>query len=151
VGKYDFAAEAVEALGGKRHFERISIKPGKPTMLYTRGEQLIFCLPGNPVAALMTGRVLVCAAIAARGGLRPAEWPEASLPLAAPVKRVRERDLLVPARRTPDGLLFEGWHGSGDLACMASAEGFAFVERGEGSAPPGTPAAWFPFPGAPAW
>ncbi len=151
VGKYDFAAEAVAALGARRCFDRVSVKPGKPTMLFEREGQLVFCLPGNPVAALMTARVLVCAAVAARGGLRPEAWPEPGVPLAAPVRRIAERDLMLPARRTAAGLLFDGWHGSGDLACMAGADGFAFVERGTGSAPAGTPAAWFPFPGAPAW
>ncbi|MGQ0553524.1 MAG: molybdopterin molybdotransferase MoeA [Planctomycetota bacterium] len=151
VGKYDLAAEVVEQLGGQRHFDRIAVKPGKPTLCFTRGAQLIFCLPGNPVAALMTGRVLVCAALAARGGQRPALWSQEEWPLLAAVRRVAERDLMLPLRRTHEGLAFAGWHGSGDLASLARADGFGFVARGAGEAPAGTRAAWFGLPGAPAW
>ena len=151
VGKYDLSAQVVEALGGERHFDRIAVKPGKPTLFYTRGKQLVFCLPGSPVAALMTGRVLVCAAIAARLGERPALWAEQSRVLSAPVRRNAERDQLLPVRDTAQGLVFGGWHGSGDLACMAGADGFAFVARGEGSTPAGEPADWFAMPADVCW
>jgi molybdenum cofactor synthesis domain-containing protein len=151
VGKYDLSAEVVETLGATRHFDRIAVKPGKPTLFHSQGSRLLFCLPGNPVAALMTGRVLVCAALARRAGLRVAAWSEASLPLANDVARNAQRDQLLPMRRTPGGLAFAGWHGSGDLACMAAAEGFGFVARGEGTAPAGTPADWFPLPADAAW
>jgi molybdopterin molybdotransferase len=151
VGKYDLSAQVVEALGGERHFDRIAVKPGRPTLLYTRGRQLVFCLPGNPVAALMTGRVLVCAAIAARLGAGAAPWTGQRRAVSAPVRRNAQRDQLLPMRDTAQGLVFGGWHGSGDLACMAGAEGFAFVARGEGAAAAGEPADWFPMPVEPGW
>ncbi len=151
VGRYDFSAEAAEAAGCRRRFDRVSIKPGKPTLFFTRGDQLVFCLPGNPVAALMTARVLVCAALSALGGRPTSPWTERRLPLAGPVRRVAERDQLLPMRVQGGQLVFDGWHGSGDLACMARAEGFGFVARGEGSAPVGTPADWFALPAETAW
>jgi molybdopterin molybdotransferase len=151
VGKYDLSAEMVEARGARRVFDRISIKPGKPTLFHEREGQLTFCLPGNPVAAMMTGRVLVAPALAALGGEQVPDWTPHRRPLLGPVKRVAERDLLAPMRREGDGLAFDGWHGSGDLACLARAEGFAFVERGAGVAPAGTPADWFPLPPDGAW
>lgn len=146
VGKYDLSAAAVEARGAARVFDRISVKPGKPTLLHVRGRQLVFCLPGNPVAALMTGRVLVAPALAALGGFPAPDWTAACRPLLQPVRRVAERDLLIPMRREGEGLAFAGWHGSGDLASLARADGFAFVARGAGEAPAGTPADWFALP-----
>jgi len=151
VGKYDLSAEAVEARGARRVFDRIAVKPGKPTLFHERDGQLVFCLPGNPVAALMTGRVLVAAALAALSGRSVPDWTAHSRPLRGAVKRVAERDLLIPMRREAGGLVFDGWHGSGDLACLAHAEGFAFVARGDGEAPAGTPADWFPLPPEGAW
>jgi len=151
VGKYDLSAQAVEARGARRVFDRVSVKPGKPTLFHVRGAQLVFCLPGNPVAALMTGRVLVAPALAVLGGRPAPDWTPLHRPLLGPVRRVAERDLLIPMRREGEGLRFDGWHGSGDLACLAAAEGFAFVERGQGEAPAGTPADWFPLPPEGAW
>jgi molybdopterin molybdotransferase len=151
VGAFDYTAEVLRAAGAEQHFDKLSVKPGKPTLCFTLGSQLCFGLPGNPVAALMTGRVLVCAAIAVRRGLLPAPWPQERLPLAGPVKRVAERDQMLPMRAERGALVFEGWHGSGDLTSLARAGGFAFVARGAGSAPAGTEAEWFPLPGEPAW
>lgn len=151
VGRYDFSAEVVESFGAVRHFDRVSVKPGKPTLFHTRGETLVFCLPGNPVAALMTGRVLVAAALRRLAGDAVPGWPELALPLAAPVRRNPARDLLVPVRREDGRVAFAGWHGSGDLACMAEADAFGFVARGEGEAPAGTPVPLFPLPEATAW
>jgi len=147
VGRYDFSAEVVESFGATRHFQKLSVKPGKPTLFYTRGETLVFCLPGNPVAALMTGRVLVCPAVRRLAGDDVAVWPDHEQPLSSPVKRNPVRDLLVPVRRHDGQLAFEGWHGSGDLVCMSRADAFAFVAAGQGSAEVGSPATVFPLVG----
>lgn len=151
VGAYDYSAEVVEALGGELCFDRVAVKPGKPTLFYTRENTLIFCLPGNPVAALMTGRVLVAAALARLGGAPVSPWPETTAPLTGPVRRNPARDLLVPARREGDRVAFDGWHGSGDLVCMARADHFAHVARGEGEAPADTPATLFAVDGRDGW
>jgi molybdenum cofactor synthesis domain-containing protein len=151
VGRYDFSAEVAESLGYTRQFDRVAVKPGKPTLFFTRGSTLLFCLPGNPVAALMTGRVLVGAALAALDGMAVPSWPGLQAPLAGPLRRNPARDLLVPVRLSGGQAVFDGWHGSGDLVCMAQADGFAHVERGEGEAPAGTPATLFPMPPTPAW
>lgn len=148
VGRYDFSARVLEALGGRCHFDRVAVKPGKPTLFFTRGEALVLCLPGNPVAALMTGLVLACAAVRRLHGEEVPAWTDLAGPLCEPVRRNPARDLLVPVRRSADGVLFRGWHGSGDLACMAGADAFGFLARGEGEAPPGTPVPLFPLPDA---
>lgn len=155
VGKYDLSADVVESRGGHGHFDRIAVKPGKPTLFYTVGDKLVFCLPGNPVAALMTGRVLVAPALRRLMGAAVAPWTDRALPLEGEVKRNPARDLLIPMRRRFDGdhigLVFDGWHGSGDLVCMSRAEGFAYLERGEGKAGPGTAAGWFALDEDTAW
>lgn len=153
MGRYDFSAEVVEALGATCHFDRVSVKPGKPTLFHTRGERLVFCLPGNPVAALMTGRVLVAPALVALDGRGVEDWPGPTGRLAAAVRRNASRDLLIPVRWHADGehVVFDGWHGSGDLVSMARAQAFAHVECGEGEAPAGTPCAVFSLPAPTAW
>jgi len=151
VGRYDFSAEVVESFGAERHFDRLSVKPGKPTLCYTRGQTLVLCLPGNPVAALMTGRLLVCAALQRMAGADVAPWTDERHPLVGDVRRNPARDLVVPVRHEAAGARFDGWHGSGDRVCMARADAFAFVERGEGSAAAGTPVPIFHLPSSPRW
>jgi len=146
VGRYDFSAEVVASFGAEQHFDRVAVKPGKPTIYCTRGDTHVFCLPGNPVAALMTGRVLVAPCVRALLGQAVPAFAAATAPLVGEVRRHAARDLLVPMRRTADGLVFDGWHGSGDLASMARADAFGFIGRGEGLARPGTSVPWFELP-----
>lgn len=151
VGRYDFSAEVVESFGAQRHFDRLSVKPGKPTLFYTRGETLVFCLPGNPVAAMMTGRVLVCPALHRLAGYDVPRWTPVTRTLATSVRRNAARDLLIPVREDGDTVVFGGWHGSGDLVSLSQADAFAFVPAGEGAAEAGAPADVFPLARSVSW
>lgn len=50
VGARDFARPLLTALGFTLHFEQLDLRPGKPLVFATRGAQLAFALPGNPVS-----------------------------------------------------------------------------------------------------
>ncbi|MDF1878367.1 molybdopterin molybdotransferase MoeA [Sulfurimonas sp. SAG-AH-194-C20] len=53
VGDADFTKEAFAAFGYKILFDKIDIKPGKPTTFGKIGETLVLNLPGNPLAAAL--------------------------------------------------------------------------------------------------
>ena len=59
VGDYDFIKPALQEVGGKIDFWRVSMKPGRPLLLGEAENKLIFGLPGNPVSALTTFLLLV--------------------------------------------------------------------------------------------
>jgi len=52
VGKFDFIPELINKLGFKTYFKGVSIKPGRPIMLYKfqKNKKLFFGLPGNPIS-----------------------------------------------------------------------------------------------------
>ena len=52
AGKFDFIPEFINKLGFKTYFKGVSIKPGRPIMLYKfqKNEKLFFGLPGNPIS-----------------------------------------------------------------------------------------------------
>ena len=54
VGDHDLMRPALEAWGAKLDFWKVGMKPGKPIMVATRGTQVIFGLPGNPVSSFVT-------------------------------------------------------------------------------------------------
>jgi len=50
VGDYDFTRPVLKAAGFSIHVEKVNLRPGKPLVFATRGTQLAFGLPGNPVS-----------------------------------------------------------------------------------------------------
>ena len=59
VGDHDFARPVLNALGYTLHFEQVNLRPGKPLVFASRGDQLAFALPGNPVSHWVTFQLFV--------------------------------------------------------------------------------------------
>lgn len=80
VGARDLLLPAILSLGADVHFHGVHMRPGKPVLFATLHERVpIFGLPGNPMAALVSARFFVMAAVRARYALqqeRPiVTWP----------------------------------------------------------------------------
>ena len=50
VGRFDLVPDAVKQDGAEVIFHKVRQKPGKPLLFARRGDQLVFGLPGNPLA-----------------------------------------------------------------------------------------------------
>ena len=61
VGKFDFIPELINKLGFKTYFKGVSIKPGRPIMLYKfqKKKKLFFGLPGNPISCAVGFRFFI--------------------------------------------------------------------------------------------
>ena len=58
-GRYDLTRKAFEAVGVRIRFSNQAKKKGKPTIFGTRGNQMVFALPGNPYATMLSFDQLV--------------------------------------------------------------------------------------------
>lgn len=135
VGKYDLTKTALSDLGAEILFERIRLKPGKPTVFARLGEKLIFGLPGNPVSVAVTFHLFVRTAALLMQGCTSAEMLAGNAVLAKPVKSTKERDSYLPATVKTDRtgrLVAEPirWHGSSDFIGFARAQVLIIVPRG---------------------
>jgi molybdopterin molybdotransferase len=103
VGSYDLVPEAVAALGAEVVFHKVTQKPGKPLMVAKRDEQILFGLPGNPLAVHFCFNRYVAAAIRKMEGKPPAADAIRGR-LAGPVEPKDSRTYFVTARaeRTDD-------------------------------------------------
>lgn len=87
VGDLDLVRPAAAARGLDLEFHRIAMRPGKPLMAGRLGGAAFVGLPGNPVSALVTGRIFLVPAIERMlglGGDPPVRTPgRLDTPLAA--------------------------------------------------------------------
>lgn len=71
VGDYDVVRSAFAAEGFTPVFEKIAVKPGKPTWFSAKDRVLALGLPGNPAAAMVTAQLFLRPLIAALTGAMP--------------------------------------------------------------------------------
>jgi molybdopterin molybdotransferase len=142
VGPHDHVKAALRERGVEEVFWGVALKPGKPTWFGTRGDTLVFGLPGNPVSAMVTFILFARLALRALQG----EGPGADLghaQLGEPVRRnpVREEAVRVRLERRADGLLamVTGPQESHQTSSMVGADALAIIPRGEGTLEAGTP------------
>jgi molybdopterin molybdotransferase len=142
VGPHDLVRAVERDLGVEEVFWRVAVKPGKPVSFGTRGDTLVFGLPGNPVSALVGFELFVRPALRAlEGEADPGpRWQEGRL--ARATRRNRERDELVRARRTADGLEPLSGQESHMIVRSAAADALVLVPRGEGVLDAGAPVRW---------
>ena len=69
VGDHDLVAGVAESLGLERAFYKVAMRPGKPLMAGRFGARAMVGLPGNPVSAMVCGRVFVTPMVRAMQGL----------------------------------------------------------------------------------
>ncbi len=131
LGKYDFAAESLLALGAEFFFTGALIQPGKPIIFgrlpHATGMKYFFALPGNPVSTMVTFALFVHPLLSALAGDDNIVPRFVLARLASEVKHKAGLTRFLPA--TLSGGLDPAvstveWHGSGDLANTATANCF---------------------------
>jgi molybdenum cofactor synthesis domain-containing protein len=135
MGRYDFTKPALRALGADIHFERVALRPGKPTVFATLPgprQVLAFGLPGNPVSVSVTFNLFARAALRAMQGAQDPAPAEQWAVLARPLKGAAERESYLPAKLRADaeGRLWAEplkWGGSSDFVAFARAEALVVV------------------------
>ncbi len=70
VGDADFTKEAFGAFGYEILFDKIEIKPGKPTTFGKIGDTIVLNLPGNPLAAALNFELFGQSIILALSGIK---------------------------------------------------------------------------------
>jgi molybdopterin molybdotransferase len=142
VGPHDHVKPALEALGVREVFWRVALQPGKPTWFGTRGRQLVFGLPGNPVSAVVTFTLFARAALAAMQGADETPATEREAVLGVAVARNRDREQAIRVRLQHDGgvavAIPNGPQGSHIVTSLVGADALAMIPAGTGELAAGT-------------
>jgi molybdenum cofactor synthesis domain-containing protein len=138
MGVYDFTKSALHKLGAEIFFERVSLRPGKPTVfarLPNARRTLVFGLPGNPVSVSVTFNLFARTSLLKMQGATQTRLPEHQAVLARDAKGSIERASYLPATlRTNDQgqLLAEPlkWRGSSDFVAFTRATALVIIPEG---------------------
>ncbi len=136
MGVYDFTKTALKELGAEIFFERVALRPGKPTVFARLGNTLIFGLPGNPVSVSVTFNLFARAALRAMQGATETSLVHEHAVLARDLKGSIDRESYLPAvlRTDENGVLLAEplkWGGSSDFVSFAKATALINVPAGE--------------------
>ncbi|MEO6589429.1 MAG: molybdopterin molybdotransferase MoeA [Pyrinomonadaceae bacterium] len=134
VGDYDFTKPALRELGAEIFFEKISLRPGKPTVFAKLNDTLIFGLPGNPVSVAVTFHLFVRRAILQMQGAKTSEPRKGFAVLSSKIKGAKERDSFLPAfvaTNTKGKLVVESlrFSGSSNFIQFSRANALVFVPQ----------------------
>src|ERR1043165_6330560 len=136
MGVYDVTKTALKELDAEIFFERVSLRPGKPTVFARLPNgTLVFGLPGNPVSVSVTFNLFARTALLASQGVNESALKHETALLARSVKGNADRDSYLPAQLTTndDGELIAfplKWGGSSDFVAFALTTALAIVPAG---------------------
>lgn len=126
-GKFDWVHKVLPEIGFQTHFHGVAQKPGKPFWFGSNAKgKIVFALPGNPVATLITLHRLVIPAL--RLSCRMESQPRRFLSQISASSH-SALTFFLPVRRRYDGTGYERvpWNGSGDFAALRNTHGFVEV------------------------
>lgn len=159
MGVYDFTKTALRALGAEVFFERVALRPGKPTVfarllssehnalpehgapskrsMSSQHGALVFGLPGNPVSVSVTFNLFARTALRLMQGAQDATLREERAMLSRDVKGTTERESFLPATLETNQearLLAQPlkWGGSSDFVAFTRASALIIVPQGAG-------------------
>jgi molybdopterin molybdotransferase len=141
MGRFDLVPRALEELGVRQVFHKVSQRPGKPLWFGVAGSgAAIFALPGNPVSTLVClSRYVTPALYVAMGeAARPVE----RIALGGPVKVDPPLAYFLPVHIEPDDwgrpwAMPRPTNGSGDFTSLAGTDGFVELPPGPNTYPKG--------------
>ncbi|XDZ66175.1 gephyrin-like molybdotransferase Glp [Alphaproteobacteria bacterium LSUCC0684] len=149
AGEEDHARQAIIDNGGLIDFWRLAMKPGRPMAVGRIGNKLVFCLPGNPVAAFVCYRLLVAPVLTRLEGGTIKPVMKITVPAAFSHKHKPGRAEYLRARLAPreDGILavtLHGRAGAGVLSSLTGADGLVEIPADIGDVKEGDPLPFIP-------
>jgi molybdopterin molybdotransferase len=137
VGERDLVRQVLGDLGVSQVFRSVDVRPGGPTTFGVKGDCLVFCLPGNPVASMIIFAELVKPAILKAMGYRRIHQPTVRAILQEDVSKRpgRVKFLRVRLESSGDKLLAfsSGDQTTGMLKTLLRADGLAILPAARGS------------------
>jgi molybdopterin molybdotransferase len=131
MGDYDYIPKILTDLGVRLHFDKVAIKPGKPTIFGTYGQTLVFGLPGNPVSTFIVFEILVKPVLYRTMGFNYTPSIIKGIMNKDFKRKQTERTAYIPVRFDEENRVEPvEYHGPAHLTALSTANGLLKVPRG---------------------
>jgi len=131
MGDFDLVPGVLRENGVEIIYDRVAVKPGRPTTFGLSEQALVFGLPGNPVSTFILFEILVKPVLYRMMGhdFKPQEF---RLRLAVDVKqRKSNRSSWIPVQILESGTVTPvEYHGSGHFGALCTADGLMVIPHG---------------------
>jgi len=131
AGDFDFVPEIMRKNQVNILFEKVAVKPGRPTVFGRTGSCSIFGLPGNPVSSLINFEVFVKPLLYRMMGFH---WQPQTfeLPIETDFYRKKaDRLEFLPVILSPEGRIsLAAYHGSGHIHALCQANALMIIPVG---------------------
>ena len=151
VGEADHTKQIMAELGDVL-FWRIAMRPGRPMAIGRIKDAILFGLPGNPVAVMVTFYAFVRDALLAMAGATPAPLPLLRAACTTPLRKKPgrteyQRGIVSRAANGRWQVAITGSQGSGILSSMSAANGMVVLHHEQGNVDAGDEVDVIPFEG----
>ncbi len=131
MGDFDFVPEMMKQNGVDILFQKVAVKPGRPTVFGKTGSSFIFGLPGNPVSSFIIFELIVKPFLYKQMGYNNKPL-EVKLPMAEDYKRKKaDRIAWVPVMLNAQGeVMPTEYHGSAHIHAICESYGMIAIPKG---------------------
>jgi molybdopterin molybdotransferase len=134
VGDFDLIPAALRQDGVNLLFEKVAVKPGKPTVFGLREQTYCFGLPGNPVSTFVIFELLVKPLLYRLMGCDYVPFTVEMYLDEGLVRQDTDRQSWIPVRRTSATTVRAvDYHGSAHIPALCEADGLINMEIGVAS------------------
>lgn len=148
-GIEDHTQNALKDVGAKCLVWQLAMKPGKPMAVGILGKKLIFCLPGNPVAAFVCTKLLIKPLLIKLAGGNDLEPLQIKLASGFEHKKRIGRAEYLRAKIVNDGkdtvIKLHGRKGAGVISSLTGADGIVEIPVEDKTVNKGDLLTFFPF------
>jgi molybdopterin molybdotransferase len=139
MGDFDLVPGVLKQNNIELLFEKVALKPGKPTVFGKSEELYCFGIPGNPVSTFAVFELLIKPFLYKLMG-HDYVPPRIEMPLCETIKRKdTERLSWIPVKITDSGQLKQiEYHGSAHINAISNADGLVSMDIGVAEVPKGT-------------
>jgi molybdopterin molybdotransferase len=137
MGDFDHVPNVLKKLGLTIHFNKIRVKPGKPTVFAAKENKCIFGLPGNPVSGYLMFEMLVKPFLYQWMGGEPQVVLLTGKSCQEIKHKKSSRVMMLPVVYDQGKIVPLNYHGSAHFSVLSKANAWLRIEPGQETIPEG--------------